>query len=423
MGNLSMAKTFRSSRIPRRLALLAAAIGVVSGCSTLRLDPQHITAPAWPVEGGNALRSNTVPDQVNPPLQLRWRFNAQAGFGPVSPLVLGEAILVATRKGEVHAVDLESGKRIGRDAFGDSIEGTPAHAENMLVVPVAWGGRAVRASDLLTGQRLWRAGDIPVSSGLAVWGDFVLGGDVEGYVRAWRLQDGEEAWSMQPDERAGIYSTPVLIGDILVVANDRGRVTALNPSDGSFVWSADAGAPVQVSLAATEDIVFVATTRGGIRAFDARSGVLRWAYDLTNGEGGEYTAGTNGLSVWRGSVAPPQKYLTAPAVGERDVVFGASDGIVRSLDIEDGALNWETDAPAAISAPPVLTAETVYVGTMGALLMGFDRNDGSLIWSTELDGRIKSAFALKESQLIVLAEPRYVYVYEPDSEDDETEGE
>lgn len=377
--------------------------------------------PVWPVEGRDVLRSNTVPDQVNPPLRQYWRFNAQAGFGLVSPLVLGDAILVATRKGEVHAIDLESGKRVARDAFGDAIEGTPAHADDLLVVPVAWGGRAVRASDLLTGERLWRAGNIPVSSGLVVWGDFVLGGDVEGYVRAWRLQDGEEAWSVQLDERAGIYSTPVLIDDIVIVANDHGRVTALNPSDGSLAWSADAGAPVQVSLAATEDVVFVATTRGGIRALDARSGVLRWAYDLTNGEEGEYIAGTGGLPSRRGSFAPPQKYLTAPAVGERDVVFGASDGIVRSLHIADGSLNWETDASAAISAPPVITAETVYVGTMGALLMGFDRNDGRLIWSTELDGRIKSAFALKESRLIVLAEPRYVYVYEPDPGDDETE--
>ena len=379
--------------------------------------------PVWPVEGGDALRSNAVSDQVNPPLQLRWRFNAQAGFGFVSPLVLGDAMLVATRKGEVHAIDMESGKRFGRDEFGDAIEGTPAHVDGLLVVPVAWGGRAVRASDLLTGDRLWRAGDIPVSSGLTVWGDFVLAGDVEGYVRAWRLLDGEEAWSVQLDERAGIYSTPVLIGDTLVVANDRGRVTALNPSDGTFFWSEDAGAPVQVSLAATKDMVFAATTRGSIRALDVRSGALRWAYDLTNGKEGEYIADQGGLSTQRGSYAPPQMYLSAPAIGKRDVVFGASDGIVRSLDIKDGSLNWEADASAAISAPPVITAETVYVGTMGALLMGFDRNDGSLVWNTELDGRIKSAFALKESLLIVLAEPRYVYAYEPDSGDDETEGE
>ena len=418
-----MARDFRSGRVSGCIALLVLAVGVVPGCSTLRMDPQQVMHSVWPVEGGNALRSNAVSQHVAPPLQLRWRFNAQAGFGRVSPLVLGNAVLVANRKGEVHAVDLESGKRFGRDTFGESIEGTPVYVDGMLVVPIAWGGRAVRALDLLTGARLWRAGDIPVNSGLTVWGDFVLAGDVEGYVRAWRLQDGEEVWSVQPDERSGIHSTPVLIGDVLVVANDRGRVTALNPSDGSFFWSADAGAPVQVSLAATEDMVFAATTRGSIRAFDVHTGILRWAYDLTDGEEGEYTADRGGSSMPGGGFTPPYRYLTAPAVGERDVVFGASDGIVRSLDMENGSLNWEADVFDAVSAPPVITAETVYVGTMGALLIGFDRNDGSRIWDTKLDGRIKSAFALKESRLIVLAEPRHVYVYEPDSGGDETEDE
>ncbi len=418
-----MARNFGSGRVSWRIALVALAVGVAPGCSTLRIDPQQVMHSVWPVEGGDALRSNAVSRQVAPPLQLRWKFNAQAGFGRVSPLVLGDAVLVANRKGEVHAIDLESGKRFGRDTFGESIEGTPVYADGVLVVPIAWGGRAVRASDLLTGARLWRTGDIPVSSGLTVWGDFVLAGDVEGYVRAWRLQDGEEVWSVQPGERSGIHSTPVLIGDILVVANDLGKVTALNPADGSFFWSADAGAPVQVSLAATEDMVFAATTRGSIRAFDVRTGFLRWAYDLTDKEEGEYPAERGGLSTPGGGFAPPQRYLTAPAVGERDVVFGASDGIVRSLDIETGSLNWEADALDAVSAPPVITAGTVYAGTMGARLIGFDRNDGSRIWDTELDGRIKSAFALTESRLIVLAEPRHVYVYEPDPGGDETEDE
>ena len=371
---------------------------------------------AWPVEGGNAFRSNAAPDSVSPPLRLRWKFNAQAGFGPVSPLVLGDATLVATRKGEVHAIDLESGRRIAHDTFGSSIEGTPAYADGVLAVPVAWGGRAIHARDLTSGNRLWRAGDIPVSSGLALWGDFVLAGDVEGYVRAWRLDNGEEAWSAQLDERAGIYSAPAVIGDLLVAANERGRVAALNPLDGSLAWSAEAGAPVQASLAATEDRVFVATTRGGVRAFDVRNGALQWAYDVSEEERAESAAGSDFSAT-----AAPQRYLTAMAAGERDLVFGSSDGMVRSLNMEDGSLNWAAEAGDAVSAPPVITAETVYAGTLGAALKGFDRRDGRLVWETELEGRMKSAFAIGKSLLIVLAEPRHVYAYEPESGGDETD--
>ncbi len=420
-----MRRIFSSSSPGDRLASFAAAAGLAAcilciapGCSTLRMGPGAVSEAVWPMEGGNAFRSNAVPDSLQPPLQLRWKFNAQAGFGPVSPLVLGDAALVATRKGEVHAIDLESGRRTGHDTFGVSIEGTPAYADGLLLVPVAWGSRAVHARDLTSGERLWRAGDVPVSSGLAIWGDFVLAGDVEGHVRAWRLENGEEAWSVQLDDRAGIYSTPVVIGDLLVAANDRGRIAALNPLNGSLVWSAEAGAPVQVSLAATRERVFVATTRGGVRAFDARGGALEWAYDLPKETETDYVAG-GGFPA----TAVPQRYLTALAVGERDLVFGASDGTIRSLNMEDGSLNWLAEVSDAVSAPPVITAETVYVGTMGAMLKGFDRRDGRLAWETALEGRMKSAFAVKGSSLIVLAEPRHVYVYEPGSGEDEAHDE
>ncbi len=423
--NAPTRRIFSNNRRGGRLALFAAIAGVAFGvasalpaCSTLRIAPGAAMEAVWPMEGGNAFRSNAVADSVQPPLQLRWQFNAQAGFGSVSPLALGDAALVATRKGEVHVINLESGKGSGRDAFGVSIEGTPAYVDGLLLVPVAWGGRAVHAIDLASGERLWRAGDIPVSSGLAIWGDFVLAGDVEGYVRAWRLEDGEEAWSVQLDDLAGIYSTPVVIGDLLVAANDRGRVAALHARDGSLAWSAEAGAPVQVSLAATQDRVFVATTRGGVRAFDARNGVLQWAYDLSKES---EAAGVAGGAF--AATAVPQTYLTAPATGKRDLAFGASDGTVRSLNMEDGSLNWVAEASDAVSAPPVITAETVYAGTMGAMLKGFDRRDGRLLWETELEGRMKSAFALKESLLIVLAEPRHVYAYEPESGGDEADDE
>ena len=414
--SLKSAENSADARRSGRLGLFAAAFCMACAgpaCSTLRMAPGAALQAVWPVEGGNGFRSNAAPDSVAPPLRLRWKFNAQAGFGPVSPLVLGEAALVATRKGEVHAIDLASGKRVGRDAFGVSIEGTPAYADGLLLAPVAWGGRAVHARDLTSGGRAWRAGDIPVSSGLALWGDFVLAGDVEGYVRAWRLEDGEEAWSVQLDDRAGIYSTPAVIGDLLVAANDRGRVAALHAGDGSLAWSAEAGAPVQVSLAATEDRVFVATTRGGVRAFDARSGVLQWAYDVP-----KEREAASGARDALAATAPSQIYLTAPAAGARDLVFGASDGTVRSLNAADGSLNWTAEASDAVSAPPLLTAETVYAGTMGAMLKAFDRRDGRLLWETQLEGRVKSAFALKESLLIVLAEPRHVYAYEPELQKD-----
>jgi outer membrane protein assembly factor BamB len=362
-----------------------------AGCTSLDLQPRDAANPVWATEGATAMRGNAVADRIEPPLEIAWDFDARAGFGLVSPLVIGDVVLVATRKGEVHAIDIATGKRVGQADFGDSIEGTPIYEDGILVVPLAWGGVALHAHDLLLGNRKWRVRGAPVSTGLVVHGGSVIAGDVEGYLRAYDIETGSEMWSRQLDERSGIYSTPVVSGDRLVAANDRGHVAALDGSTGSLLWSADAEAPVQVSLAANDETVFVATTRGQLRALDLTTGSVVWVFDLP-----------------RSAV-----YLTASALGEQDIVFGASDGFVRSVNIDDGTLRWSTDVSAAVTAPPVLTDHLAYVGTMEGSLIALRRTDGSAAWEEELAGRMKSAFAVKESRLIVLSEPRLVSLFQP----------
>lgn len=326
-----------------------------------------------------------------PPLEQRWDFNAGSGFGSVSPLIIGDVILVATRKGEVHAIDINSGNRVGQEEFGDSIEGTPVYESGALIVPLAWGGVALRAHNLLLGKRKWRVRGAPVSAGLVIHRGKVIAGDVEGHIRAYDLENGNEIWSRQVgEERSGILSTPVLVGDRLVVANDEGQAAALDPENGSLLWSADLEAPVQVSLAANDHTVFASTTRGRIRAIDMEAGATIWEYKIPASD----------------------VYFAAPAIGESEVLFGASDGVFRALDVDQGTELWSTDLSAAIAAPPLVTEKVVYVGTMDGRLIALGRDDGASVWEEELGGRLKSAFAIKDSRLVVLAEPHHVYLFE-----------
>lgn len=380
--------------VDARLFIASLLLALAAGCTSLDLDRQNAASPVWATEGETTLRDNAVPDRITPPLEMTWDFNAGSGFGHVSPLIVGDVIFVATRKGEVHAIDIDSGNRVGQAGFGDAIEGTPVFENGLLVIPLAWGGVALHAHNLLLGNRKWRVRGAPVNAGLVVHRNKVIAGDVEGYVRAYDLAGGEELWSAQLEARSGIFSSPVLIGDRLVAANDRGYVAALNADTGSLLWSADAGAPVQVSLAANERNVFVSTTRGRLRAIDLATGAIRWEHQLS----------------------ATDVYLAAPAIGDSEVVFGASDGIVRSVSIDDGSLRWRADVSAAVTAPPVLTDRVAYVGTMEGKLIALDRGDGSATWEKELDGRVKSAFAVKGSRLVVLAEPRLVYLFEPASD-------
>ncbi|MEX2400798.1 MAG: PQQ-binding-like beta-propeller repeat protein [Rhodothermales bacterium] len=380
--------------ITHRSVIVVLITFLATGCSTLRLDHRNAALPIWSTEGETPLRHHATPNRITPPLDIKWDFNGGAGFGTVSPLIVGDVIFVANLKGEVHAIDIESGRRVGRAEFGDSIEGTPVYADGTLVIPIAWGGVALYAHNLLQGDRKWRVRGAPVSSGLVVYDGTVIAGDVEGIVRAYSLSDGEELWSTALDSTSSIFSTPTLVGERLIAASDNGRVVALDVSSGSIDWSVDAGAPVHVSLAADEAAVYAATTRGRILALDIASGATRWEY-LLPGE---------------------DVYFSAPAIGEWEIVFGASDGIVRALNVEDGSQRWTADVSDAVTAPPVLTDHLVYVGTMGGNVVALDRAEGTSSWQTSLEGRVKSAFAVKDSRLVVLAEPRLVYLLEPSSD-------
>ena len=75
-------------------------------------------------------------------------------------------------------------------------------------------------------------------------------------------------------------------------------------------------------------------------------------------------------------------------------------------------------AGLGLAATPLLTPNTVYVGTMGQSLLAIDRESGALLWEQRLRGRVKSALAARDGYLVVLSEPRFVYLFKSASATD-----
>lgn len=375
--------------------VLALACMFLAGCHALHLESSEIRGEdGWVTEGDSPLRTNAVAWDLRPPLAERWAFDAGAGFGALSPLIADEILFVATRQGDVIAVELESGRRAGQASFGESIEGTPVLDGGMLFVPVGWGRRALIGYNLLRGSTMWKVNGAPINAGLVTYADVVISADADGMVRAYRKIDGAIDWETNLGDGVGVKAAPVLAGGFVIVADDQGRIAALNPADGSPAWSASAGAPVLSTAASDGEALFVSTTRGRLVALGVNNGEPLWTYDA-------------------GEQAP---YLASPAVSDGQVVFGASDGIVRAVDASSGDLLWSAQVDAAVTAAPLIAANVVYVGTMRSKLIALDRSTGAQLWEHELDGRMKSAFAATENSLIVLAEPKTVYLFEMSGE-------
>lgn len=370
---------------------LAVTCLLLAGCNALRVQQSQVrSADGWTTEGESPLRSNAISSTLRPPLEEVWTFDAGAGFGAVSPLIVDEIVFVATRKGDVHAVNLETGRRVGQASFGESIEGTPVYDDGMLYVPVGWGRRALVGYNLLRGSARWKVNGASINAGLLTYSDVVIAADDEGHVRAYKKEDGALDWEVDLGDDASVRAAPILAGGLLVIADDGGRIAGLKPEDGSLVWSTSVDAPVLSTSSSDGENLFVSTSRGRL-------------VKLSIGDGTE---------LWTFALASEDPYFASPAVADGQVVFGASDGMVRALDAETGALMWSTSVEAAVTAAPLLTADVVYVGTMESELIALDRTTGAVIWEHELGGRMKSGLAASENRLVVLAEPKTVYMFE-----------
>ncbi len=369
---------------------------VLAGCQTIQFErPQVTSASDWVTDGQNDERSRAFDAQVDVPLELAWKYSANAGFGSSSPLILQDRVLVGNRKGEIHTIEVATGRGRGFKQMGETVDGSPLIHDGTLYVPVAWGKHVLVAFDLSKGVNRWRARGVPFATALIGHGDTVVGVDLEGTLRAFSALDGDESWSIELAPFTTFKASPVRISDsdILLVDVD-GVMYRVNLDKQSIVWQKEMGLPVYQTPAVVEEHMVISTTRGSVHMLNVEDGSERW--------------------VWRGE---SHVRMGAPAFGSKSVLVGGTDGIVRALNVDNGSETWAVEFTDVIAAAPLIAGETAFVGTLGEELFALNSISGKIVWQTTVDGRIKSAMATTEGGLVVLAEPKWVLYYRPDSQE------
>lgn len=373
-------------------------VGLLTACQSIQLRrPLPISEGDWTAEGGTCTHTHVSADSLGTGLTEFWDYDVRAAFGPGSPLAAGEQLVVATRNGDAHVLDLETGDVTGRAEFGEAIEGVPTLTEGILLVPVAAEHPGVTAYDLLGGRRMWRWEDEPVVSSLCERNGTVFAADAVGRVTALDVEDGSVRWQHEPDSAVTYLAGPTFAADRLVAVDDRGEVLALDPASGAVTWRRKLERPVERTPAARNGRLFVPTADGALSVLSAEDGRSLWTYE------------TDGAPV----------RISSPTVGEERVIVGGSDGVIRSVDAEGGTLQWTREVDGPVAGAPVLTPSSVAVGSMDEHVYLLDPSDGTVRWSQSVGGRIKSAPLVRRGTLIVLAEPSHVVAFtEPVPEED-----
>jgi outer membrane protein assembly factor BamB len=254
---------------------------------------------------------------------------------------------------------------------------------------------------IVDGREIWRE----KLTAQAYTAPFVAGGRVfvltaDRAVHAFDGNSGRKLWMQQrPTEPLVLRQAGVLlaVGDTLL-AGLAGRLTGLNPANGSVRWEVPIASPRGINdverlvdlvgpVSRLSNVVCVRAFQASVGCVNAERGVLQWtkAADGNVGLDGDerlvFAVESDGKVVtwqrvdgeagWR-SEQLRYRGLTAPRVVGRSVAIGDASGFVHLLSRENGALlNRLTTDGSAIIATPMLVGETLVVVTQAGTIFGF----------------------------------------------------
>jgi len=351
-------------------------------CGTLRLT-RRLAEPAvpWQMYGKDPDR-NSRSQITSDSLERIWDQDVGAGFGNSSAAVAGGIVYVGTLKGEVHALDVSTGKDLASKNFGGAIFSCPVVLDSLMVVAASQSKKNLLAYDIYSGSLLWSKSIADVELSPAVRKNEVYVATVNGDLYKFDLRTGDEVF--HKNFGAPVRSSPAIDDSVCVFGCDDGNVYAVDAADGKLKWKYEAGSPVWCSPSMNDSSVFVGTNGGELLAL-TRKGKLE--FDFTTGE----------------------KILSMPVSDEKRIYFGCDDGNFYALDIDSGALLWKVNADAPIITAAAETRTQIFVGGFDKILYVIDKSDGKVVQKIDLSGRIRTQPAIYGDYLVIGAEDEEIY--------------
>ena len=184
-----------------------------------------------------------------------------------------------------------------------------------------------------------------------------------GGVSAISMEDYREIWRFHTED--GVWATPLLAGDMVIVSSLDHHLHALDRSSGQLMWSVDLGGSVASTPLFANDRLYVGSFNKSLFEISL-DGELLSRYETQNW-------------VWG-----------TPAIDERGVVYVADlSGFVHALDTERNLSEiWSNQiAERGIRAGPMVYLDRVIVASRDGRVYWLDRRDGVLINSREVDNR------------------------------------
>ena len=347
------------------LILLAAGIGVAYYESTHRFggsvqgtraefDPTQTAVPpnpsstslVSPLFAGVTEHLHLGVGKLRPPFRLDW-VTGGTSLVEFPPAIGFHYLYYASLNGNLIAVSARNGRRLWTIHVGRCEAASPA--VNRL-------GRGSVFETFLNRE--------PCGRGSAQKGDGEVLAVAAGrsHVLRWRKSLG------------ATETSPLIVGNRIYVGDYAGRVYALRNSDGTTLWTFQAGGDVKGALAYDRGQLFFGAYDGRLYSLRAGDGKLLWRAQSNRD--------------WLGRHG---QFYSTPSVAYSRVYLGSTDGHVYSFGERTGKLRWSYRTGGYVYGSPAIWRQRVFVGSYDHFFYAFDAATGAVLWKFHANGPISGS--------------------------------
>lgn len=280
----------------------------------------------------------------------------------------GELVFATTGFGEVVALDINTGEIIWRYKATAPFRAAPA-IERDVVVAVTRDNRAL-AINANAGSLIWRIDGISSEAGLlggaspAIQGRLavlpfgsgeVVGADVVSGRQAWSAVLGGARRGVARAAIADVTGDPVIVGRIVIAANQSGRIVAIDGRTGRRGWTRSVGSTGPIWAAG--DSIYLVTDDSALVRMTIQGGQTIWRQPLPAFEDEE-------------DREDPIAY-SGPVLISGQLWITSSRGEMLAFDAANGEARGVIDIAAGTTTGVAMAGRTMYVLSEGGTLEAF----------------------------------------------------
>jgi outer membrane protein assembly factor BamB len=292
----------------------------------------------WSQFRGN--HSLTGVSQSNVPNDLKQLWTYEAGESiESSAAIVGGTVFVGSQKGELVALSLDNGSVYWKFSTGNPIgESSPAYGNGVVYIGDLGGWlNALNASD---GRKLWAfKTNGEIKSSPVVIGDQVLIGSYDEHLYSLNARTGAMRWKFKTN--GPVHSTPGIADGMAFIAGCDELFRAIRISDGKQVFNVSSGAYTGASPALRGGAAFYGTFDNEVLSVNLGQKEIAWRYEH-----------------------PERKFpfYSSAAVTSTRVVVGGRDKMVHGITLA-GKAAWTFMTRARVESSPAIAGERVFVGS------------------------------------------------------------